>query len=78
MKLEKSLQDWIKTNQTILKRIVEDRMQDYLNSVVDETDPQKKEVLSLFVKEMRVIQRLIDNVVNKKETKKPEQEYTGM
>ena len=53
-------------------------MQDYLNSVVDETDPQKKEVLSLFVKEMRVIQRLIDNVVNKKETKKPEQEYTGM
>ena len=78
MKLDKTTQDWIKSNQAILKRLVELRMQDYLNQVVDEEDTTKKAVLSLFVKELRMISRLIDNVIAKKDMKKPEEKYTGM
>ena len=78
MKLDKTTQDWIKSNQAILKRLVELRMQDYLNQVVDEEDEKRKAVLSLFVKELRMISRLIDNVIAKKDMKKPEEKYTGM
>ena len=78
MKLEKATQDWIKSNQAILKRLVELRMQDYLNQVVDEEDEKMKAVLSLFVKELRMISRLIDNVIAKKDMKKPEEKFTGM
>ena len=78
MKLEKATQDWIKSNQAILKKLIEDRTHDYLNQVVDEEDTTKKAVLSLFVKELRMISRLIDNVIAKKDMKKPEEKYTGM
>ena len=78
MKLEKATQDWIKSNQAILKRLVELRTQDYLNQVVDEEDEKRKAVLSLFVKELRMISRLIDNVIAKKDMKKPEEKFTGM
>ena len=78
MRLDKTTQDWIKSNQAILKRLVELRMQDYLNQVVDEEDEKRKAVLSLFVKELRMISRLIDNVIAKKDMKKPEEKFTGM
>ena len=78
MKLEKATQDWIKSNQAILKKLIEDRTHDYLNQVVDEEDTTKKAVLSLFVKELRMISRLIDNVIAKKDMKKPEEKFTGM
>ena len=78
MRLDKTTQDWIKSNQAILKRLVELRTQDYLNQVVDEEDEKRKVVLSLFVKELRMISRLIDNVIAKKDMKKPEEKFTGM
>ena len=65
-------------NQAMLKKLVEDRTHDYLNQVVDEEDTTKKAVLSLFVKELRMISRLIDNVIAKKDMKKPEEKFTGM
>ena len=78
MKLNKQVQDWIKLNQAMLKVILKDRMNDYMNSVVDEEDPVKKQVLSLFVKELRMVERLVENISNQKEAKKPEEEFTGM
>ena len=78
MKLSKEVQDWIKLNQAMLKGILKDRMNDYMNNVVDEEDPVKKQVLSLFVKELRMVERLVENISNQKEAKKPEEEFTGM
>ena len=78
MKLNKQVQDWIKLNQAMLKGILKDRMNDYMNNVVDEEDPVKKQVLSLFVKELRMVERLVENISNQKEAKKPEEEFTGM
>ena len=78
MRIDEKTRDWIRANQATLKRLIEDRTQDYLNRVVDEEDSKKKEVLSLFVKELRMIQRLIENIVNKKEDKKPDAEFTGL
>ena len=63
----------------MLKRMVEMMMQDYFNRVVDEEDPQKKEVLSLMVKEFRNAIMMINNLSNLKEKKKKEgEDFTGI
>ena len=70
--------EWVKLNQKMLKTLIQERKTDYMNSVVDEEDTQKKAVLSLFVKELRMLERLIENIVNQKENKKPEEDFTGV
>jgi|TARA_Y100000310_G_scaffold312222_1_gene359309 hypothetical protein len=79
MKIDSDIKDFVKTNQGMLRRILEEVKQDYLNNVVDEPDPQKKEVLSLFVKELRMIEKMINNLASLKEKKeKRDEEYTGV
>ena len=79
MKIDSTTHDFIKTNQGMLKRMVEMMMQDYFNRVVDEEDPQKKEVLSLMVKEFRNAIMMINNLSNLKEKKKKEgEDFTGI
>lgn len=78
MILDSETRDWIRMNQGMLKKIVNDRMQDVFNSVVDEEDSEKKQVLSALVKEFRVALIMIENVSSQKDTKKPDKEFTGM
>ena len=78
MKIEKEVQDFIKTHRGMLSKIVNERMQDYFNKVVDEPDPARKEVLSLLVKEFRMALLAIDNLSKQKEITKSEEEFTGV
>lgn len=71
-------QNFIKTHQGMLRKIVNERMQDYFNRVVDEPDLHKKEVLSLLVKEFRMALITIDNISKLKETKNSVEEFTGI
>ncbi len=78
MKFDTQEQDFIKTHQGMLKRIIKNRMDDYFNKVVDEPDLQRKEVLSLMVKEFRMALTMIENFGKIKETKPPVEEFTGL
>ena len=78
MKIDQNTQDFIKTHQAMLRKIVNERMQDYFNQVVDEPDSQRKEVLSLLVKEFRMALVTIDNLANLKEVKKAGEDFTGV
>ena len=70
--------DFIKTYQGMIKKIMESRMQHYFNQVVDEPDPQRKEVLSMLVKEFRAGLVGIQNIGKMKENVKPGEEFTGV
>lgn len=78
MNITSEQQDWVKLNQGMLRKILNERMTDYFNRVVDEPDPQKKEVLSLMVKELRATLVTIDNICNFKNKKKEGDEFTGV
>lgn len=78
MRIDSDMQEFVKRNRGMLKKIVESRTQDYLNMVVDEPDPQRKEVFSLFVKELRLVLTAIDNIGNQKEKPKPGETFTGV
>ena len=79
MKITEKQQDWIKIHQGMLRQILNERLQDYFNKVVDEENPQRKEVLSLMVKELRMTLTTIDNLCNLKDKKKETGEtYTGV
>ena len=78
MKLDKNEQDFIKTHQGMLKRIIENRITDYFNKVVDEPDLQRKEVLSLMVKEFRMALTTIENLSIIKKEKPQVEEFTGV
>ena len=78
MKISNEHREFIKKSHVVLKEIISERMTDILNSVVDEEDPQKKEVLSLLVKEMRMTLTVIDNIVNLKDKKKEGNDFTGV
>ena len=70
--------DKIKQHQGWIKEVIEDRTKDYLDRIVDEPDPQKKEVLCLMVKEFRMALTAINNLNNTKEKKKPDEQFTGV
>ena len=79
MKITEKQQDWIKIHQGMLRQILNERLQEYFNKVVDEENPQRKEVLSLMVKELRMTLTTIDNLCNLKDKKKETGEtYTGV
>jgi len=78
MKIDKNEQDFIKTHRGMLNQIIQNRMADYFNKVVDETDPVRKEVLSLMVKEFRMALTMIENFGIIKKKKKQEEPYTGI
>lgn len=81
MKITKDDREWMKGNKGQLLDFLTRRMDDYKNQVIDETDPQKKEVLSMFVREMRLALRIVENVSTMKEKKKEDEtteEYTGV
>ena len=78
MRIETQEQDFIKTHQGMLKRIIKNRMDDYFNKVVDEPDLQRKEVLSLMVKEFRMALTMIDNFSIIKKDKPQVEEFTGL
>ena len=76
--MKKEYSDWIKLHQGVIKDIITDRMHDYFNKVVDEPDLQRKEVLSLLVKEFRMALVAIENIAKGKDSKKPDEEWTGV
>ena len=78
MKFKREQTDFIKTNQAILKQIISERIQDYFDKILEEKDTQRREVLCLMVKELKMVMGMIDNLSNLKETKKLEESFTGV
>ena len=78
MKIDSIQQDWVKMHQGMIKKFLNDRMQDCFNQVVDEPDPQRKEVLSLLVKEFRKAISWVDQITSAKEDKKIDADFTGV
>ena len=61
MKITKDQIEWVKMNQGMLRQFVNMLKDDYFNRVVDEENLQRKEVLSLMVKDLRMAITMIDN-----------------
>lgn len=78
MKLKDEQIEFIKTHRAMLESIISERMTDYFNLVVDEPDLQRKEILSLLVKEFRSALITIENFSNQKEKVERGEEYTGL
>ncbi len=79
MKINSNQQDFIKLHQGMIRTIIQERMTDYFNQVVDEPDLQRKEVLSLMVKELRMVLTMVDNICNLKDKKKNDgDDFTGV
>jgi len=78
MRLNEGQRDFIKTHQGMIRQILEGRLQDYMNGVVDEPDPQKKEVLSLVAKEFRRALVTLGNVTSEKQEPEKTDDFTGI
>ena len=78
MKITSEQKDFILRNRGMIQQILTERMNDYFNQVVDEPNSQRKEVLSMLVKEFRSALQMIENLGKQKEVKKPEEDFTGV
>ena len=80
MKLDVNDLAFIERNIGQLKKIIESRIQDYLNRIVDETDSQKREAMCLLVKELRMAIKLVIDIQGMPKDKQKEirEKYTGV
>lgn len=78
MKITSSEQEFMKINRGPIKSLLEGRMTDIMNELVDEESTEKKVLLSLLVKEFRNALIMLENISNAKEKKEPGEKFTGM
>lgn len=78
MKITSEDQEFMKINRGTIKRLLEGRMTDIMNELVDEESTEKKVLLSLLAKEFRKALIMLENISNTKEKKEPGEKFTGM
>lgn len=69
--------EFIKNNYGMIKGLVNGRLQYYLNRVVD-AEQERREVYVLMVKELRGVLVIMETLLNTKDKKKGDKEYTGV
>ena len=80
MRITKEEQTWVKMNKDILLGLLEKRKSDYIDALVEETDPQKSEVIKMWIKEFKSVMITIKNIseLKSKRKKKNAPPFTGV
>ena len=69
MILDKSDLKWIRSNQVIIGRILSKLIEDRKNQVIDEEDPEKREKMRRWVKDLQLGLMILERAKQEKEDK---------
>ena len=81
MKFSKEEQEWVKANRLVLVPLLEKRLNDYVDKLINEKDEKQSELLKMFIKEAQALIVTINNICDlkdKKKRKKNDPKFTGV
>jgi hypothetical protein len=78
MKISKDEIEFIKRNKGILDSLMLKRKEEFISALLDEKDPVKTEALKMVVREWDNWLLIRRNIVNLKDKKRSEKEFTGV
>lgn len=78
MKIDEDTKDFVKLHRLMLKKMLNERIEDYKQKMVDAEDSEKRDTMAEVVKELQRAVSGIDTICNDKPKKEGDKDFTGV